>query len=266
MPNTTTHIKFIREIQQKYPELFIHIDDYFLYSGSIFPDIYYFIPYKMKYTYSNLSAFWHKDFDFCIEFGEKLLQYSRNYFEVSFALGFISHGILDKHIHKYLKSKKICDKVTHLVAEFYLDAHFNINVVPIPIYPRLLLQKVINEEYSYLPKKYFNQTRINSIKLFVFFIKQLLIRNSINAKYSVKKKMFLLKIFELLKSSFFKIIEKFIFETKLKKVGYKMSDILNPDSKIKDLYLDDMLKVVKKGQTEFIEVLKRYQHKQFYSN
>jgi hypothetical protein len=81
MPNIITHLYFIKFIRQKNNSLFSGLDKTWLNYGAMYPDLYYFIPFKKhRCLGKNLSYFWHGDNNnsfIGLRFGEKLIKYAK---------------------------------------------------------------------------------------------------------------------------------------------------------------------------------------------
>lgn len=232
MASILTHIALIKEIKNKYPKLFTKKDLNYLMSGSVYPDLFYFTQIKDYNKYPNLSHFLHQDNN-GLDFGEKLLINAKTKKEICFAIGFISHFLLDRNIHNYFHKKNIYYSIEHSICECYLDAEFEKSKIIIPYFPKKLLKNIIKEYDKKNTKKYLSQINANKTKLLFFKLANQVINKIVNQKYRViSKKKTKISIQNML----IKIAQMF----KYKKMGLNVSYVLNPDIKIKFKHLENM--------------------------
>lgn len=248
------HMQLVRDLVKENPKLFSKSDLRYLIQGATYPDIYYITGLRSITKKPNVSKYLHETVDDDYSFGKIMLEKAKNKQERLFALGFISHFILDKHIHNYINSTELEHSVKHLVSEYYLDTKFKNQKIPIPRYPLKLIKACFKEsnpkEYEKFKKRI--KLSVNSI-LFYQFVNRFLINKIINARYKkekYKKRLSLLDIpFKLARLS------------KYQKHGYDYKALLNPDISIKKEHTEKMYSLFYKAKGEFLDFILDYELK-----
>ncbi len=179
MAGIITHLSLISESLVEQKKKFEHLDKAYLYSGAVFPDVNLFLCYHHTPD-DNLSRFWHTGKNGFM-FGKKMLEYSKNKKERSFAIGFMSHFILDNQIHGYLTKKKIKKSVYHTVCEFFLDAQFKNKNIPVPKYCKALINRVLKHEYPEISKNYF--TSVLQRRYYFSIVNNIIQKHLVTKKY-----------------------------------------------------------------------------------
>ncbi|MCK9292963.1 MAG: zinc dependent phospholipase C family protein [archaeon] len=249
MPNPSTHIYFAKKIVSKNSILKNKINYDYLISGAIYPDFYYFVPFKTKkFIGKNLSDFWHGDNDnnkIGFKFAKDLVKYSKTKEEFSFALGFLSHFCLDLRIHGYFRKTHNLSNINHLILEHFLDMEHKI-YVPMIKCPKRLLKEVFRKEHPLLSKKYILQLNLNHIKRFSFKITYNTLKFLILKKYKNQKRAKKIMIWDLflylgykkpLTQRYFKNIKRIIY----------------PDFSLKDKHMKNMKQEMKNAEEDFIK-------------
>lgn len=247
MPALLAHMNLVKDLVKENPKIFSSADLKYLVQGATFPDIYYITELKSIVKKPNLSKFIHEN-DIDYSFAKTLLKKSKNKPERLFAIGLLSHLILDKRVHDYLKEKGIYTDIKHMVSEYYLETKFQNSKIPTPRLPLKLIKEGLKEQY---PKDYnIYKTRIKlSIKsvLFYEFANTFIIKKIINGRYRTennKTRWSLLNLpFKLARMS------------KYKKMGYDYTALLNPDISVKTLYLEDLYKKYIQSKKELINMI-----------
>lgn len=246
------HMQFVRDAVKENPKLFSKSDLKYLLQGATYPDIYYITGLRSITKKPNFSKFVHETMDEDYSFAKLLLERAKNQQEKLFALGFISHFVLDKHIHNYINSTELAHSVKHLVSEYYLDTKFKNQKIPIPRYPLKLIKTCFKEYYPMDYEKFKKRTKlsINSI-IFYDFANRFLIKKIVNARYrkgKYKTRLSLLNVpFKLARLS------------KYQKFGYDYRALLNPDISIKIEHTEKMYKLFLKAKEEFIDLVIDYE-------
>ncbi len=177
MPSLFTHLNFIDEEINKNKDL-KKLNSSILKFGSIIPDIDYFVRKKKV----KIFHFMHHNYDLGIGFAKDLLREAKTRDEVSFAIGFLSHTILDKEVHSYLETN--VDTSEHLQLEYIIDARYAYERFPKAKFPRDLFRRTItNKHKNYVSDiKHINCMHIQEYRLAFFFYKSLIISNFIKAR------------------------------------------------------------------------------------
>jgi len=241
MAGTKTHLSFISECiaEKKY---FKKLNKRFLYSGAIFPDVNLFLCYH-RTPDNNLSRFWHTGKNGYM-FGVKMLEYSKNKKERSFAIGFISHFILDNYIHGYLAKKKIKKSVYHTVCEFFLDGQFKNKTILAPKYCQSLINRVLKYEYPQISKHYF--TSVLQKRYYFAFVNNIIQKHLVTKKYRNSKNA---------KKTYFLDLLIYRFGKKhADKIGADINEIIYPRDEIKKKYLYDLTNEYRKAKKYFLKL------------
>lgn len=250
MAGLLTHTNFIKEIQDKYPELFSKKDLYYLISGAIFPDFFYFTHIKDYRKYPNFSYFLHKKNN-GLKYAKALLKKAKTKEELYFAIGFYSHFILDKRIHIYLKHKNISKNINHQICECYLDAEFKRSKIIIPYFPKKLLKEIIKEFNEVNSKKFISQINLkNKSKSVSFKLSNQVFNRIVNQKYRVISKK---KTDTKLK----KIVTNFMKKFKYKNIGQNVNLLLNPDINIKFKHVGNLYREYTLALKEMDDVINK---------
>ena len=177
MPSLFTHLNFVDEEINKNPIL-KKLDSTAIKLGSIIPDIDYFV-YKKKV---KIFHFMHHNYDLGITFAKDLLREAKTREEVSFAMGFLSHVILDKEVHSYLE--KTVDTSEHILLEYIIDSRYAYDVFPKSIFPKDLFRRTITKKHNNYLQDINHITSFNLwfYKIAFFFYKSLIISRFIKAR------------------------------------------------------------------------------------
>jgi hypothetical protein len=248
MATQQNHISFIKEIYLENKKYFKNIDLKHLYYGSVYPDIFYVNLFPNK---NNLSWYLHSlyDLNFGINFGKQLLKNAVNKKERSFAIGFISHFILDKHIHGYLMKNKLYDKVEHVVLEFYLQAKTSVeDKVVVAKQQNTLIKRVIEKYYFKDKIKYKLKYKTTKFRRFIF-------RLACNVLF--KKTIFTSYLHDSKRSFLKDVLLGGLYYLPFKAHNYKVKSVLYPNYEVKQKYLYDLLEEYVLAKYEFIRLLKR---------
>lgn len=220
MATALTHIGFVNELKKSNRRLFSNLDLNYVYSGALFPDYYGFYKVQLKKNYEIESIIKNKN---GIVFGKNMLVLSKTKEERSFAIGFITHSVLDKHFHKYLKKNNTTIE-EHLMLEFFYDCKFKNLKVPIVLYPGDIIHKTLDKYYVTKIKN--RKTDITSFKLGVYYLFLTQIQNQIiNNKYVNSKK------------SYIDIVAKFFYKGK-----FNLEKLLIPDLQFKKKHIKNLEK------------------------
>jgi hypothetical protein len=233
MPTVLTHLGFIEKLKKKRPVFFKKLDLRYIESGALFPDYYGF--YKIQI---NLSPEFYYEIrnQKGVVFGKRMLSVSRTKAEKSFAIGFISHNILDKYFHNYFKKHNINSAEEHLSLEFFYDCKFKNSRISPVIYPEGLIEKTLKKHY---PQFHCKKSRVTKIKLlgYYLFLKEIQ-SQIIHKKYVSKEKTYL----DFIASIFYK-----------KPINLKK--LLNPDKKIKKKHIKNLEKEFKKAEKDMLKII-----------
>jgi hypothetical protein len=231
MPSISTHLY----IGQKVLDNNNKLDKNYFLSGSIFPDIYYF--FKKE---NNVSDYWHEKDDknkIGVDFGYKLIKNSNNIKELSFSLGFLSHFLVDKKVHNYLRENNMLKNYKHQIIENFLSIEHNTKI-PFLRYPKSLLLKSFKNQKSY--KK---QIDFNFCKKTLFLLKIKIVNWAIYEKYKKKKNNFVLNL-----------LLNIIYSDFPKKYRQK---VIFPDYSIKQKHLKEIKKKITSSEKEINKVIKK---------
>ncbi|MFA5746199.1 MAG: zinc dependent phospholipase C family protein [archaeon] len=251
MPSLFAHIQLVKDLIEENPKLFAHSDLKYLSQGAIFPDIHFITDVRTLTNKPNFSTF-ILEHDIEYIYGKSLLDNAQNKQERLFALGVISHLILDKHVHNYFKEKGFYNNVLHVVSEYYLETKFPNYKIPLPKFPLKLVKICFKKTYPKYYDTYKNRIKVSIAGIVFFqFANRFIITRIINARYrkdNYKKRLALYEIpFKLAKSE------------KYKKMGYDFTPFLNPDTKVRDEHLDNMMKCYKYAKKEFTDFVMDYE-------
>ncbi len=177
MPSLFTHLNFIDEEISNNPNV-RKLDSSCLKFGSIIPDIDYFV-HKKKI---KIFHFMHYNYDLGITFAKDLLREAKTREEVSFAIGFLSHVILDKEVHSYLETT--VDTSEHLHLEYIIDSRYAYERFPKASFPKDLFKRTITKKYNnYIQDiNHINFLHIQEYRLAFLFYKSMIISNFIKAR------------------------------------------------------------------------------------
>jgi hypothetical protein len=246
------HMQLVRDIVKENPKLFSKSDLRYLLQGATYPDVYYITGLRSITKKPNFSKFVHETMDEDYSFAKLVLEKAKNKPEKLFAIGFISHFILDKHIHDYINSTELGNNVKHLVSEYYLDTKFKNQKIPTPRYPLKLIRTCVKKYY---PKDYdtFKKRIKLSINSLIFYdlVNRFIIKKIVNARYRKEKYKTKLSILNVP----FKIARL----SKYQKLGYDYKALLNPDISIKKKHTEKMYKIYLKAKEEFIDFVIDYE-------
>jgi len=177
MPSLFTHLNFVDEEINK-NSILKKLDIAEIKLGSIIPDIDYFVSKKKI----KIFHFLHHNYDLGITFAKDLLREAKTREEVSFAIGFLSHVILDKEVHSYLE--KEVDASEHFRLEYIIDSRYAYEVFPRSIFPKDLFRRTITKKHNNYIKDINHITPFNLwfYKIAFFFYKSLIISRFIRAR------------------------------------------------------------------------------------
>jgi hypothetical protein len=248
MATQQNHISFIKEIYLDNKNLFKKINLEQLYYGSVYPDIFYvnFIPKQQNFSWYLHGVY---DLNFGIAFGKQLLKNAVNDKERSFAIGFISHFVLDKYVHGYLKRHKLYDKVEHMVLEFYLQAKTSAQEKVIVAKQQNTLIDRVMERYYYKDKKKYklNYKTGKLRRIFFKFVCNILFKKTLFSSYLHDSK----------RSAFKNIVLGGLYYFSFRAHNYKVKSFLYPNYEIKQKYLNDLLEEYEQAKVEFVRLAKR---------
>ena len=247
MPNPLTHIAIMKELEKEKPELFSNIDKKYFYSGAVFPDINYFAPRRAG---KNASFYWHRTRTATLDFAIILLKLAKTEKEKSFALGFLSHAIVDREIHKYLDKNKIFE-VKHIVLEYFLDLEYaykihKIKWLPLCICPKGLLYLALEQDKE---KRLISTISFNFFHKICYIASIKILQSMIKTRYENKKDR-KFNIMNLLLNVFFK---KSKYEYKI-----DINELLHPDFKLKEKHLKNLIKKLENAKKEFAKEMKKF--------
>jgi hypothetical protein len=254
MPAPITHIHFIKQIIKENKDLFSKLNKNIIFNGAVAPDLYYGLPTKKhKYLCENLSAFWHgpnKTNKIGLKFAKDLIKYSKNKKELAFAIGFLSHFILDMQVHNYLIKIKLMYNINHLVIENFLDCKYKENI-PLIKFPKRLMREVFKKEcpnYYYKYKDHFNLIIfIPYLNKILNFISHFIIKRKYKSRRNTKRLMIWDIVFWIV---YYKPIKKLKLKGSFKKFIY-------PDYNLKEKHIQKIEKEIKKAKIKFIKKIKQ---------
>lgn len=232
MPSVLTHIGFVEKLEKKRKDFFKNLDKKYLISGALFPD--YYGVYKTL-TKLDPEFFYEIRNQKGITFGKRMLTLAKTKEEKSFAIGFISHNVLDKHFHGYLNKHK-CNEEKHLMLEFYYDCKFKDVTIPPVFYPKGIIEKTLKKYYKNIKSK---KSHVTKIKLLGYhlFLKEI-------------QKRIILKKYLKNEKSYLDILAIFFYKkpTNLKK-------LLTPDKDLKDKHIKNLEKRYEAAEKEMIKII-----------
>ncbi len=248
MATQQNHISFIKEIYLENKKYFKDINVEQLYYGSVYPDIFYVNIFPKK---DNLSWYLHSlyDLNFGIVFGKQLLKNAVNKKERSFAIGFISHFILDKYIHGYLKKYKLYDKVEHVILEFYLQAKTSVQEkVIVAKQQNTLIDRVIEKYYLKDKYKYHLKYKTTKFRRFVF---------KLACNVLFKKTVFSSYMHDSKRNFFKNIILGGLYYLPFRAHNYKVKKVLYPTYEINKKHIYNLLEEYVQAKYEFVRLMKK---------
>jgi len=253
MPDPITHIAFLKKTISKNPKLFTKLNKRELYSGAVAPDLYYYVPFKKhKYLGKNLSDFWHGHNDnnkIGLKFSKDLIKYSKDKDELSFAIGFYSHFILDMQIHEYLRKAKQLHTINHLVIEHFIDATYKGNV-PLIKYPKRLMKEVFKKEHPKFYHQYMNQINITFLTPIIYKIYNIINHFIIRRKYISKRNTKRLMVWDL--------VLWLAYYKPIKRIGFKhLKKLIYPDYNLKEKHFLKIKIEIKKARKKFLKNIKK---------
>jgi len=177
MPSLFTHLNFADEEINENSNL-KKLDLAAIKFGAIIPDIDYFVSKKKI----KIFHFMHHNYDLGIIFAKDLLKEAKTREEVSFAIGFLSHVILDKEVHSYLETT--VDMSEHLHIEYTIDSRYAYEKFPKSKFPKDLFKRTIAKKHNNYIKdiKHITKFHISQYKLAFLFYKSLIISKFIKAR------------------------------------------------------------------------------------
>jgi len=246
MPALLAHMQLVKDLVHENPKLFSNSDIKYLVQGANFPDIHYITNLRSLVNKPNFSKFLHEN-DTDYGYAKLLMKRAQNKQERLFAIGFLSHIVLDKNVHELLKKKGIYYDITHMVSEYYLEAKFPTQKIPTPRFPLKLIKDSFKTYYSKEYNTYKNRIKISiRSRVFYDFVNSFIIKKIINGRYRTENKR---------KWSLLSLPFKLSRLSKFKKMGYDYSALLHPDTSIKNKYLDDIHKEYQKSKIELINLI-----------
>jgi len=251
MPALFAHINLVKELVKENPKLFSSRDIKYLIQGATYPDIYYMTGLQSITNKPNISRLLHEN-DGGYAFAKTLLKKSKNKQERLFAIGVLSHVILDKNAHNYLKKKGIYTDIRHMVAEYYLETKFHNCKIPRPHFPVRLIKESLKECYPKKYKIYKNRIKISlKSQIFYEFANTIIIKKIIKGRYRKENK----KKWSLINLPF-----KLARLSKYKDIGYDYNALLNPDASIKRKHLAALYKEYLKSKKELTSIILKSKH------
>jgi hypothetical protein len=239
MPTMLAHLGFVEKLRKKKPIFFKNLDLRYLVSGSLFPDYYGF--YKIQ-TNLNPDFFDEIRNEKGIIFGKRMYSVAKTNAEKSFAIGFISHNVLDKHFHNYFNKHKINNiPEQHLMLEFFYDCKFrNVRISPV-IYPENIIEKTIEKHYTNLNSKTAHVTKIKLLGYYLF-LKEIQAK-IVQRKYIEKKK------------SYLDLLAVFFYKKPL-----NLKKILVPDTKLKKMHIKNLEQKFNDAEKEMLKIISSINH------
>lgn len=240
MPTVLTHLGFVEKLRKKRKTFFKNIDLRYLVSGSLFPDYYGF--YRIQ-TKLDPEFFYEIRNQKGITFGKRMYAIAKTKEEKSFAIGFISHNILDKHFHNYFNKHDIIadSPENHLMLEFYYDCKFkDIRVSPV-IYPEGIIEKTLKKYYKNIKSKNAYVTKIKLMGYYLF-LKEIQ-KRIIHKKYLKNGKSYL----DLLAILFYR-----------KPINLKK--LLNPNKSLRNKHMKNLEKKFDAAEKEMLKIISSIDH------
>lgn len=247
MAIATTHLHFINKEYSKNPQLFSDFDMSQIYFGTTLADIYFAKLFGDKKTSFGFKL--HVG-SFGMFFAKRLFAEARTKKERSFALGFMSHMILDKYIHGYLFKHGLFHVGEHIVLEFFLAAALS------PEKNKLTTKRLPASYFKgtlkkYYPNDYFKYKRelgVGILKLLIYkFSSETIMRYTVITKYipSIPEQ-----------KKFFDYLLKKCYRMSFKPYGYKIDDIVYPSQNTRKKHTANMVKEYRLAEKEFHAFLK----------
>ncbi len=225
MATALTHLGFVKDLKKQNPKFFKNLDLNYINSGALFPDYYGFYKIQLQKKYELIPIIKNKN---GVLFGKRMLNLSKTKEEKSFAIGFITHSILDEYFHNYFR-KFNASIEEHLILEFFYDCKFKNLKIPAVKYPSKMIEKTLSKYYTEIK---FKNTDISKIKLLGYYLFLKEIQTQIILKKYVAKK-----------NSYLDIISLFFYRG-----CFDLKKMLNPDLQLKE-------KHVKKLEIEYNKAL-----------
>jgi len=247
MAIASTHIHFVKKEYIKNPRLFSDFDMSQVYFGAVLADIYFAKLFGEKKTSFGFRI--HVG-HFGMSLAKKLYSTAIDKNEASFALGFISHIILDKYIHGYLFKHNLFDVGEHIVLELFLAAEVSPerNYLIIKKFPSHFFLGTIKKYYPNDYKKYKRELRVNVLKLLLYKLSaDVLVRYTLTSKYLPKSPEH---------NHFFDYILKRCYQASFKPYKYKINDLIYPHQSLKEKHTHKMIKEYHKAEKEFHDFMK----------
>jgi len=184
MPLPSTHLDFISQILSSDPNLFLRVSMDPVYFGAVFPDIDYMSATRIKSNKFDLHQM--NDLDEKsnkkrenIEFGKKLVENARTREEKAFALGYLSHLIVDRRVHETLDAIEI-SPIDQFIIECYLTTQHRFNKsIFIQKFPAKLFERTLNNSVSN-----YNHVNYSALKIKDFSFKNYLLNAYIREKFN----------------------------------------------------------------------------------
>lgn len=239
MPTALTHLGFVETLRKNRATFFKKLDLRHLVSGALFPDYYGFYNVQLKlkpeffYEIRNQKG---------ITFGKRMYSLAKTNSEKSFAIGFITHSVIDKHFHNYFKKHKITSTEEHLMLEFFYDCKFkDFRISPV-IYPKDIIGKTLKKYYKDID---YTKTHITKLKLlgYYLFLKEVQ-GQIINKKYIFKNK---LSRMDFIAIPFYK-----------KPINLKK--LITPDHKLKKKHMKKLEKEFVSAKKEMLKIIDSIDH------
>jgi hypothetical protein len=254
MPRSQAHMEIIEDYFNNKKFASKKIDLTYFKSGCLLPDIfYYYRPTAIGNKIKHLSKLWHspadediKEDDFGLEFGELLCKLAETKTEKSFALGFLSHFMLDKKIHDYFDNENMGVE-EHIIAEYFLDNHFMNYKIPKLVFPKEFILRVFEKEYPRLHTLYKSQIEgINKYSLFRFKVANKIINILIKKKYNLSSSK--------ANKRFIDYLYNIIIAKDFKRLGIDSKNIINPDYSITKKHIPQLIKKVNAVKRELKKI------------
>jgi hypothetical protein len=238
MPTVLTHLGFLEKLRKKKPTFFKDLDFRYLESGALFPDYYGF--YKIQIN-QNPEFFYEIRNQKGVAFGKRMYAVSKTKAEKSFAIGFITHNVLDKYFHNYFKKHAITSAEEHLALEFFYDCKFKNSRISPVIYPEGIIEKTLERYYKHLNCK---NTKITKLKLHGYF----LFLKEIQSQIILKKYLYNEK-------SYLDLVA-FVFYRK----PINLKKLLTPNKKLKKKHLKNLDAEFKNAEKEMLKIISTITH------
>lgn len=234
MATALTHLGFVNDLKKLHNNQFDFLNINYVYSGALFPDYYGFYKIQLKKNYEIESIIKNKN---GIDFGKKMFSLAKTKEEKSFAIGFITHSVLDKNFHNYLKKKKTSIE-EHLMLEFFYDCKFKKIKIPIVLYPKKIIEETLEKHYKQTNIK---KTDITLFKLWIYYLFLKEIQTQIiNKKYLANKK------------SYINGVAKIFYRGK-----FNLNKLLTPNLDLKEKHLKNLEKEYKKSLIETNKIIEQ---------